>query len=141
MTQANSERLRIFVDLVWNQGDIDQADGFIAARYDIRHDPGDPWDGKTLTLDGFKERVRVSRAPFPDQQFSFVDMSDAEDRVMAMWTWHGTHKGDLPGFPASGRSISMTGATIYYFDGDRICGHWQVADRLSVWHQLSMPET
>jgi len=31
----------------------------------------------------------------------------------------------------------MSGLTIYYFDGDRISGHWQIVDRMSVYQQLS----
>ena len=44
--------------------------------------------------------------------------------------------GDLPGFSASGKSIKMSGATVYYFEGDRISGHWQITDRLGVYQQL-----
>ncbi len=52
------------------------------------------------------------------------------------WFWSATHAGDYPGFPATGKTISMSGATVYYFDGDRLCGHWQIADRLGVFQQL-----
>lgn len=30
----------------------------------------------------------------------------------------------------------MPGATVYYFENDRIAGHWQIVDRLSVFQQL-----
>jgi predicted ester cyclase len=45
--------------------------------------------------------------------------------------------GDIPGFPASGKQIKMSGATVYYFEGNRITGHWQITDRLGVFQQLS----
>ena len=36
-----------------------------------------------------------------------------------------------------GKPITMSGATLYYFDDrGRITGHWQVADRLSIYQQL-----
>ncbi|EBW2250074.1 hypothetical protein C9R18_25875, partial [Salmonella enterica subsp. enterica serovar Enteritidis] len=63
------QRLATFLDRVWSSGDIDAIDEFLADRYTIRHDPGDPWNGQTLDIAGFKERVRLSRAPFPDQRF------------------------------------------------------------------------
>ena len=31
----------------------------------------------------------------------------------------------------------MSGLTIYYFDGARLSGHWQIVDRLSVYQQLT----
>jgi len=52
------------------------------------------------------------------------------------WLWEGTHKESIPGFEASGRIIEMSGVTLYFFEHDRISGHWQVADRLSVYQQL-----
>jgi predicted ester cyclase len=42
----------------------------------------------------------------------------------------------MPGFPASGKQIRMSGATVYFFDGERISGHWQITDRLGVYQQL-----
>jgi hypothetical protein len=43
---------------------------------------------------------------------------------------------------SSGRSLRMTGATVYSFDGDnRISGQWQVVDRLGVFQLLCNAET
>lgn len=121
---------------VWNQGDIDAADRYLAPKYTIHHDPGDPWHQQELDLAGFKDRVRRSRAPFPDQYFELQELFAEGDAVIATWLWSGTHRGDLPGFPASGKRITMSGATVYYFEEDRICGHWQITDRLGVLQQL-----
>jgi len=139
---AGEERKAVlirFVDAVWNEGDVDSADRYIAPLYTIHHDPGDPWHGQTLDLAGFKARVRLSRAPFPDQRFAIRDLIGEGDAVAMTWTWRGTHAGDLPGFPATGRIIAMSGATVYHFAGGRIAGHWQVTDRLGVYQQLRQP--
>ena len=40
-------------------------------------------------------------------------------------------------FPASGKRVTMSGITVYYFEGERISGHWQAVDRLGVFQQLS----
>jgi steroid delta-isomerase-like uncharacterized protein len=126
-----------FIETVWNEGNIDQADLYIAPRYRIHHDPGDPWDQQELDLAGYKARLRASRAPFPDQRFDIQALFDDGERAVAMtWLWQGTHLADFPGFPASGRTIRMSGATVYYFEGDRLTGHWQVVDRLGVYQQL-----
>jgi predicted ester cyclase len=48
-----------------------------------------------------------------------------------------THLGDYPGFPATGRRITMSGATVYFFgESDKLTGHWQITDRLGVYQQL-----
>jgi steroid delta-isomerase-like uncharacterized protein len=130
------ELLRHFIAEVWNAGDVDASDRYIAPKYTIRHDPGDPWDGRELDLAGYKERVRVSRAPFPDQCFSIQDLLADGGKVCMTWNWRATHVGDIPGFPATGNVIRMSGATVYYVEDGRFTGHWQVADRLGVYAQL-----
>ena len=129
--------LRDFLDLVWSAGEIEASERFIADRYTIRHDPGDPWEGQTLGLAAFKERVRLSRAPFPDQRFDVQQWFENGKCVAVTWLWSGMHLGDMPGFPASGKRLQMSGATTYWFDeADRLCGHWQVTDRLGIFRQL-----
>lgn len=125
-----------FLREVWNEGRVECAADFIAPRYTIHHDPGDPWEGQELDITKFKERVLVSRAPFPDQQFEVQELFATGDAVLVTWQWVGTHKGDLPGFPASGKRVKTSGATVFYFEGDSIAGHWQVVDRLSIVQQL-----
>jgi len=133
---ANRELLTQFLAEVWNAGNIEASDGYIAPKYTIHHDPGDPWDKQELDLAQFKERVRLSRAPFPDQCFTVKDMLAESDKVVVTWLWTATHKGDIPGFPATGNRIKMSGATVYYIDEGRLTGHWQVTDRLGVFMQL-----
>lgn len=125
-----------FLDRVWSGGDIDACGRFLADAYRIAHDPGDPWEGRTLDLDGFKERVRLSRVPFPDQRFDVQAWFENGDEVAVTWLWSATHLGDIPDFPATGRRLAMSGATVYFFSGERLSGHWQVTDRLGVFRQL-----
>jgi len=126
-----------FLDRVWSAGEIDASDRYLADSYTIHHDPGDPWEGRTLDLAAYTERARLSRAPFPDQRFAVQAMFEDGDDVVVTWLWSATHAGDYPGFPATGKRISMSGATVYYFDTrDRLTGHWQIADRLGVYQQL-----
>lgn len=136
MSTPNKEILTRFIQEVWNEGDAEAADKYLAPQYTIHHDPGDPWDRRTLDLEGFKERVRTSRAPFPDQCFAINELIAEPDKVVATWFWTGTHKGEVAGFAASGKTITMSGLTVYYFDGERITGHWQVVDRAGVYQQL-----
>ncbi len=134
--QDNKKLLLQFIEEVWNEGNAEASDKYIASKYTIHHDPGDPWDKKVLDLQGYKERVRLSRAPFPDQRFSIQDILANGDRVVMTWYWIATHQGDIPGFPATGNQIRMSGVTVYYIEGGRFTGHWQITDRLGVYMQL-----
>lgn len=122
---------------VWNEGAADASQGYLEDTYTIHHDPGDPWHGKTLTVAEFNERLKVSRAPFPDGKFEVIGFYEDGDAIAINWLWTGTHTADLGSLPASGKVISMSGLTVYYFQADRITGHWQVVDRLGVYQQLT----
>lgn len=137
MSADRKARLARFLRRVWDDGDAEAATEFLAPAYVIHHDPGDPWDGQTLDLAGFQDRVIRSRAAFPNQRFEVQAMLADGDQVAMTWLWSATHLGDLPAFPATGRTIRMSGATVYGFDADdRLTGHWQISDRLGVYQQL-----
>ena len=134
--EAKKEILTRFTREVWSEGNVEASDKYIAPKYTVLHDPGDPWEGRELDLVGYKKRVETLRAAFPDQHFDIQGLLADGDAVAMTWLWSATHKGDIPGFPATGERITMSGATIYYFDGTRLSGHWQITDRLGVYRQL-----
>ena len=135
---SRKARLAAFIEQVWSQGSLEACDDFIGETYTVRHDPHDPWDGQTLSRDGFKDRVRLSRQPLPDQRFTLVSMLEDADAIAIAWIWEATHTSAIAGFAATGKRLTMSGLTIYDFDGEnRIRGHWQAVDRLGVYQQLS----
>ena len=134
----NIDILRRFMEQVWNSGNTTVVDDLVAAAYTIHSDPGDPWDGQTLTREAFKQRLTVSRAPFPDLRFELGEAVAEGDRVAICWTMLGTQAGPMAGRPATGRAIRVQGMTLYYFQDGQITGHRQVVDRLSVVQQLGL---
>ena len=134
----NIDILRRFMEQVWNSGDTTVVDDLVGAAYTIHSDPGDPWDGQTLTREAFKQRLTVSRAPFPDLRFELGEAVAEGDRVAICWTMLGTQAGPMAGRPATGRAIRVQGMTLYYFQDGQITGHRQVVDRLSVVQQLGL---
>jgi steroid delta-isomerase-like uncharacterized protein len=137
----NARTLMEFMASVWDEGDAAAVDRFLADEYVIHSDPGDPWEGATLSREGFKERLRTSRAPFPDLRFEIVETVAEGDRVTIAWRMLGTHTGPMGPFPPTGRRIAALGMTVYYFREGRITGHRQVVDRLAVAQQLGLAST
>lgn len=139
VTENNKTILREFMDEVWNKGNLDAADKFIASPYVIHSDPGDQWEGQSLDLPTFKKRVLYSRQTFPDLHFAVKEIIGEGDKVVISWDLEGIHRGDIPGLPATGKRVKVPGLTIYYFSGGKITGHSQVIDRLGFMQQV-MPQ-
>lgn len=136
LTEKNKAILSEFMEEVWNKGNLEAADKFISTPYVIHHDPGDPWEGQSLDLPTFKKRVAYSRQIFTDLHFAVQEIVGEGDKVAITWYLQGTHKGDIPGLPATGKQVKVPGLTIYYFSNGKITGHWQVIDRLGFMQQV-----
>ena len=140
MTPEEAERIvRELHDVVWSAGELSAVDRLVAPRYVIHSDPGDPWEGQTLDRAAYRERVSYSRAAFPDLVFTLHDVIATARRVCVRWGAEGTHAGDLPGLPATGKRLRFAGQTIYDLAGGQVAGHWQVIDRLGFIQQLRGP--
>ena len=141
MTNSSKALLREFIHDIWSEGRLDAVGKYLAPIYEIYHDPNDPWNGQKLDHEGFKNRVLLSRKPFPDQKFTIHDMIGEAEKIAVSWFWQGTHRSEIFGIAATGKIITMSGMTIYYFQNGKLAGHWQIADRASVFQQLTQQPT
>lgn len=57
---------------------------------------------------------------FPDVTFELTSRFATGSQGGAEWVMRGTHRGDLPGMPASGKHVEVRGASIFEFVGGRI---------------------
>lgn len=131
-----TEILHGFIEDVWNQQLLEKVAVYLASAYTIYQDAGDPWEGKILSQDEFKDRLQLSFLPFPDIHFEITTTIEEETCVAASWIMTGTNLGVIAGLPPTGKSIRTTGMTFYHFEEGLICGHTQVFDRRLVMRQL-----
>jgi hypothetical protein len=80
--QDRKDCLSRFIQEVWNCGREQALEDYLANTYTLHHDPGDPWDGQCLDIEGYRSRLRVSRAPFPDQRFDIQRLCADGDAVV-----------------------------------------------------------
>lgn len=138
VSEKNKEAVIKLIEEVWSKNNLEIVDKLIAPQYTIRHDPGDQWEGKTLDLTTYKERVKKSRYVFPDQKFHIEDLVAEGNKVSVSWRFTGTQNGMIPGLPASNKKVTVSGITIYYLSKGKIIGHWQIVDRLGFLGQLGI---
>ncbi|MDF3043762.1 MAG: SnoaL-like polyketide cyclase, partial [Thermomicrobiales bacterium] len=86
-TEGNKALIREFFEQVWNQGNEEAIDRFIA------EDAGgnDPDFG--MGREGFKKQWRKWRDAFPDIHFEIEVIIAEGDTVVARWTLTGTQTG------------------------------------------------
>src|SRR3989442_206671 len=57
-------------------------------------------------------RIEAEKVAFPDLQVEMTNRVVHGNQVTVEWVATGTHAGDFPGFPASGRSFAIPGVTV-----------------------------
>ena len=99
-TQRNKANLQRLYDEVMNGHDVDAADDLITLdRPD--HDPTFPPE-LTTGREGFKRLFGMLIAAFPDLRFTTQFMVAEDDKVFALTTIGGTHRGEFMGIPPTG---------------------------------------
>jgi steroid delta-isomerase-like uncharacterized protein len=139
VVSAKAELVKRLLDKVWSEGDLKLINTLIANNYTIYNDALDPLEGKVLDHEAFKKRVIASRQAFPDLHFEIKQLyTTTEGKVVVTWFMQGTNDGDIPGMRASHKKINVPGMTVYYFNNEKISGHWQVFDHLVMFNQLGI---
>ena len=132
MAKDNREKSRRIFEEVWNQKKVEQINELVATDY-IHHDVQSP-DQKGI--EAYKQFVDLYLNAFPDIHFNIEDEISDGDTVVIRWTVTGTHNGDLPSLPRTGKPISVTGITIARLSDGKFVESWNNWDALGMMQQL-----
>ena len=121
----NKALVRLIVERMFNQGDLDVAQQIFAPDFvDRGHEQV---AGKKDGPAGFAHFVTTVRAALPDLHATIENLV-AEGDVVAMWhTAKGTPRGELFGMPPTGEPIRMKDFHFFRFHRGKIVEHWNSA--------------
>ena len=132
MATDNRVKSRSIFEEVWNEQKVEKIDELVSADY-VHHDVLSP---DRRGIDAYKQFVHLYLNAFPDVHFSIEDEVSEGDTVVIRWTVTGTHNGDLPGVPRTGKPISVTGITIARLSDGKFVESWNNWDALGMMQQL-----
>jgi len=94
-TEQNKAFVRQMVEEVFNNGNMSQADEFLAPNFVEREElpPGISRD-----REGVKQLTAMLRSAFPDFKATIDDIVAEGDKVVIRQTWSGSHKGEFWAF-------------------------------------------
>jgi len=136
--EQNKALVRQFYDEVFNTGNVEHLDKYIAADA-IDHEvaPGKP-DPQPCQA-SVKEFLSVFRKAFPDLKVKVEDIIAEGDKVVARCTMTGTHKGEFMGMPATGKAFSIQFIDVIRLKGGKCVEHWGSSDNAGIMQQLGNP--
>jgi steroid delta-isomerase-like uncharacterized protein len=97
-----------------------------------------PLPGQGPGLDGLKDILRAMRAGFPDIVFSIQEQVAERDKVASRFEWHGTHRGEFLGIPATDRTVRVWGIVIDRLEDGRIKDTRIIMDTFGLLGQLGV---
>jgi steroid delta-isomerase-like uncharacterized protein len=79
-------------------------------------------------------------AAFPDIYFEQPAAVVGAERGAIEWTMTGTHRGDMPGMPATGKAFSVRGATVFEIADGQVSAVRDYWDAATLLRQLGLME-
>jgi len=135
MSEQNKAVVRRTFEELWNKGNLQLANELFSPNY-AHHDPSTPDVGRGPESE--KKRATLYRNAFPDLRLTVEDLVAEGETVVARWSCHGTHKGELDGIAPTGKQITITGVTIVRFENGKMVEGWVNWDALGMMQQLGV---
>jgi len=132
MSEENKAIVKRIVQEIWNGGNLDLADELIAPDYTDNVSG----TGSAVGPNGFKEAVSGVRDAFPDFALTINDMISEDDKVVLVWTFIGTHKGELMGIAPTDKLIEFDGIYLYRFKDGKLVERSGKRDMFKLMSQL-----
>ena len=130
--EANKAVARSFFEQVLDQGHLE--------KYAESHAPNFVAHGRTAdgTLEEDMAAAREERKAVPDLHIKVNEIMAERDLVLVYWTASGTNTHEGMGLPATGKSFSEPGMTLFRFKAGKMVEEWSVWNMLSVMQQLGL---
>jgi steroid delta-isomerase-like uncharacterized protein len=132
--QANKDLARRWFEEVWNQGRESAID-------ELFHPQGKAYgfpepDSVLIGPEGFKAIHRAFHKAFGNIRIDIDDLVAEEDRVAIRWTSTMLHNGDGLGFAATGKNVTIPGASFITCRDGKLTSGWNFLDLTKTTQQL-----
>ncbi|MFE9933087.1 ester cyclase [Streptomyces sp. NPDC005533] len=135
MSSEENKRLvrRFYAEI--DKGNVEAMDELVAEDYRDHSPP--PFPGLGSGREGLKQAFRLFWEATPGTHV-IEDQIAEGDKVVTRLTARGVHQGDLPGIPATGNQLTMTGTVIHRIENGRLAEKWSDKDVLGFLQQLGV---
>ena len=127
----NKEIIRGYFEGWANRGDQAVADELVATNVVLRNPPF-----TVHTLANYKQGMAAFHTAFPDLHYTIEEEIAEGNRVAVRWTLRGTHCGEYQGRPPTGKTVIVTGISIFHIVNGKIQDIAVNMDRLGQFQQL-----
>jgi len=117
----------------FEKGNVDYFDEVAPSAFEDQ-DPINPTDD----FMGVKESMLITLRAFPDMKLTIHDIFEAGDKVVARFSYTGTHKGEFLGIKPTNKKITVKGIDIIRFADGKAVQHWGEINGFSILQQMGL---
>jgi steroid delta-isomerase-like uncharacterized protein len=132
--EENKRLVRRFYQEI-DDGNLDAMDALVAEDYKDHSPP--PFPGFAPGREGLKQVFRLFWEATPGTH-EIEDQIAEGDKVVTRLLARGVHEGDLPGIPATGNQLTVTGTVIHRIENGKLAEKWSDKDALAFLQQLDV---
>lgn len=132
-TEENRALARQWIDRAVNGHDLGQGEAILSADC-VMHFSGIP--EPIRGIEAMNALGAAYFAAFPDLHVTVEHELADGDMVTHLYTWTATHKGELQGIPATGKTVTVAGTDAFRIVGGKIVEHWVFDDVMGLMQQL-----
>jgi steroid delta-isomerase-like uncharacterized protein len=135
MSTENKAIVRRLYEEVWNKRKLEVISELISPSHALQ---APNVSGSSIGPEAYKRQVLVFLEAYPDLHWTIEDTIAEKDKIVACWTFSGTHKGDYMGIPATNKKVSVDGITVHHIVGGKIMDSYGYFDVLGMIKQLGV---
>ena len=132
MSDDNLTLVRNMEEDLFNHRDPAAVDRYVSPAYTLRT----AGEGAASGRDAVRGYIAAYLGGFPDLHINIDQLLAVGDKVVGVFTFTGTHKGDLFGIAPSGKKISVRQIAIYRVEDGQVVDEWEISDQLGLMQQI-----
>ncbi|MFA5303834.1 MAG: ester cyclase [Candidatus Nanoarchaeia archaeon] len=120
----NEEIIKKVVNQIIQEGDLEEVKKYFSTKY-VAYNGNKIYKGH----DFIKKWVKQIRLAIPDVKVVKIEFLNKSEKIIT-WqrTFKGTHKKNMRGIPASGKTIKWTEMIVSLFENGKISEEWVVSE-------------
>jgi steroid delta-isomerase-like uncharacterized protein len=135
MPADNNSIVRRLYEEIYNKRKLEVLSELVSPSHAF-HGPN--FSGSSIGPDAYKRQVALFLAGFPDLRWTIEDTVIEKDKVVVLWSFTGTHKGEYRGVPATNKRVSVEGITIHEIANGKIMDSYANWDIWGLMQQLGV---
>lgn len=135
MPADDNSLVRRLYEEIWNKRKLEVLNELVSPSHALR---GPNFVGSSIGPAAYKHQVALFLTGFPDLRWTIEDMITENNKVVVLWNFAGTHKGEYMGVPATNKKVSVDGITIHEIGGGKIMDSYVNWDLWGLMQQLGV---